>query len=134
MVTFLFPNNINLLGVIILKNNFDQNMINNLKDMMGEKQVDEALSQISPEMIENFSKMMNNNSNSSNNPNFSDIDMATLMKAKSIFNKMKNKKDDPRSNLLNSLKPYMRESRKENIDKYSNLLKMADILENLKDE
>ena len=119
-----------------MNNNFDQNMINNLKSMMGEKQVNEAISQISPEMIENFSKMMNNNSDSSNNSNSgdSDIDMATLMKIKSIFNKVNNKKDDPRTNLLKSLKPYMRDSRKENIDKYSNFLKMADILENFEDE
>ena len=120
-------------------------MLNNLKNMLGEQQFNEAMSKISPEMIENFSNSINSNSTnnnhneqSSNNNNninsnndngfdFDNLDIATIMKLKSILNKMNNKKDDPRSNLLNSLKPYLRESRKENIDKYSNLLKIADL-------
>ena len=121
--------------------NLNNDMLNNLKNMLGEQQVNEAISKISPEMIENFSNAMNSNNNcnehSSNNNNnhnidndnfnFDNIDMATIMKLQTILNKMNNKKNDPRSNLLNSLKPYLRESRKENVDKYSNLLKIADL-------
>ena len=110
-------------------------MLNNLKNMLGEQQVNEAMSKISPEMIENFSNTMNSNNthneqntnNDNDNFNFDNIDMATIMKLQTILNKMNNKKNDPRSNLLNSLKPYLRESRKENVDKYSNLLKIADL-------
>ena len=120
-------------------------MLNNLKNMLGEQQVNEAMSKISPEMIENFSNAMNsnktyneqnsydnndsfnNNQSNENNFNFDNIDMATIMKLQTILNKMNDKKNDPRSNLLNSLKPYLRESRKENVDKYSNLLKIADL-------
>ena len=114
-------------------------MLNNLKNMLGEQQVNEAMSKISPEMIENFSNAMNSNNynehnsnnnnshNDDNNFNFDNIDMATIMKLQTILNKMNDKKNDPRSNLLNSLKPYLRESRKENVDKYSNLLKIADL-------
>ena len=110
--------------------NLDSDVLNNLKNMMGEKQVNDALSQISPEMIENFSKMMSSNNNNSGDDNVNEessndgIDMATLMKLKSAFNNINNA-NDPRSNLLNSLKPYLRESRKENIDKYEKLLRMA---------
>ena len=88
-------------------------------------------------MIENFSNMMNQNNNSqdnkqSNNDNFNgsdfgNIDVETIMKIKKMLDKVNNNKNDPRSNLLNSLKPYMRESRQENIDKYANLLKFAEI-------
>lgn len=134
-------------------NNTNNDMIENLKQMMGEKQVNDALSQISPEMIENFSKMMNNNNNAEN-PNDStdfnnstnsaksnggsennfNIDMETMMKMKAMIDKLNSNQNNPRTNLLNSLKPYMRESRKENIDKYANLLKMADLMSFLNDE
>ena len=119
--------------------NLNNDMLNKLKNMLGEQQVNDAMSKISPEMVENFSNMMNNensekseNYDSSNNTN--NIDMATLMKLKTILDKMNSKKDDPRSNLLNSLKPYLRDSRRENIDKYANLLKMADLASLLNNE
>ena len=44
-----------------------------------------------------------------------------------------NKKDDPRANLLHSLKPYLRDSKKDKVDQYVNLLnisKIADIMNN----
>ena len=44
-----------------------------------------------------------------------------------------NNSNDPRSNLLYSLKPYMRESRKEKVDQYANLLNVAKIADILKD-
>ena len=52
------------------------------------------------------------------------------MKIKSVMEKFNNS-NDPRSNLLYSLKPYLR--RKEKLDQYANLLnvaKMADIFKN----
>ena len=116
---------------------FNNEMMNNLKNIMGEDQVNKAISQISPEMIENFSNMMNQNNNSQDNKqsnndsfngsDFGNIDVETIMKIKKMLDKVNNNKNDPRSNLLNSLKPYMRESRQENIDKYANLLKFAEI-------
>lgn len=110
--------------------NIDENMLNNLKNMVGEDQLNSALFKISPEMVENFSKMMSNSNNNQENTSSTDsgnIDLDTMLKIKSILEKMNNNKNDPRSNLLNSLRPYMRDSRKENIDKYTNLLKMADL-------
>ena len=121
--------------------NIDQNTINNIKNMVDNGNINEAISQISPEMIQNFSKMFSQSNNSNNNQNsnsqnnnfesqenkgnqnnnfdFSNIDMASIMKMASTFNKNSN---DPRSNLLNSLKPYMRNSRKDKIDNYINLM------------
>lgn len=82
----------------------------------------------SPDDLNNlFSSFTNSSSNSENNdPSF---DINTLLKMKSIISTM-NKKDDPRTNLLYSLKPYLRNSRKSKLDQYVNLLnmtKMADI-------
>ena len=107
--------------------NIDENSINKLKDMMNKGDLSDVISQIPPEMLQNFSNMMsssgannsNNNSNNSSNSNFtndstnnfsnnngnnnfdfSKIDMNTIMKMKSIMDKM-NTTNDPRTNLLN---------------------------------
>ncbi len=131
--------------------NFDENTINKLKDMMNKGELNDVISQISPEMIQNFSSMMNNNNpkqvdssntensnannttkNSNNSFDFSNIDMNTILKMKSIMDKMNNS-NDPRSNLLYSLKPYLREGRKEKIDQYANLLNIAKMTELFKD-
>lgn len=141
--------------------NFDTNAINKLKDMMNKGDLNDVISQIPPEMIENLSNMMhansspsinssnqqsnqqsnqnsnqdstqNTNHNSSNNAfDFSNIDMNTILKMKSIMEKISDK-NDPRSNLLHSLKPYLRKGRKEKLDQYANLLNVAKIAELLK--
>lgn len=131
-----------------MANNFDERTMNNIKNMVDSGNLQGAISQISPEMIENFSKMMNNSSSHSQKPNmhsvqnnqqnsantansgfdFSKIDMNTMMKMKSIMENMNNK-NDPSYNLLNSLKPYLRESRQEKVDQYANLLNFSKIAE-----
>lgn len=131
--------------------NIDDNTINNIKNMVNNGNLSEAMSQISPEMIQNFSKMLsnqennqnqepnnnNNNNNNSSNSNdafdFSNIDMNTIMKMSSVMGKMNNSANDPRSNLLNSLKPYLRDSKKGKLDNYMNLLNVAKIAEIMKD-
>ena len=70
---------------------------------------------------------------SNNSFNFNNIDMNTILKMKSVMEKMNNK-NDPRSNLLYSLKPYLREGRKEKLDQYANLLNVAKIAELLKND
>ena len=52
--------------------NFDENTINKLKNMMNKGELNDVISQIPPEMIQNFSSMMQNPSPSqgqSNNSN-----------------------------------------------------------------
>ena len=86
------------------------------------------LSQVSPEMLNNIGNMLNsNNQNSSQNGNFN-LDMNTIMKMKSIMENMNNK-NDPRANLLYSLKPYLRDSKKGKLDQYVNLLNVSKIAE-----
>ncbi len=112
--------------------NIDQNTINNIKNMVDNGDLNGAISQISPEMIQNFSKMFGNTDNSNNsntqNPN-SQIDMNQLM---NLANSFKNQKNDPRSNLLNSLKPYLRDGKKEKLDNYINLINMSKVAEIMK--
>ena len=59
--------------------------------------------------------------------------MNTIMKMSSVIGKINNSKDDPRANLLNSLKPYLRDSKKEKLDNYMSLLNVAKIAEVMKD-
>lgn len=164
---------------MILDNNFDNETMNNIKNLVDNGNISEAISKISPEMIENFSKMMNsnnnnntNNSNNSNNTNttntyktinynqknynannnsnnssnkannntnnkknfdFSQIDMNTILKMKSVMENMNNS-DDPRSNLLYSLKPYLRQTKQEKLDQYVNLLNFSKVAEILKND
>jgi len=129
-----------------------QGLVNNLNNGNNDKQsLNNLLSQVSPEMLNNLSSMLNSNNSNSNTFNSSattdysnsskeasnngfNIDAKTLMKMTSMINAM-NQKDNPGSNLLNSLKPYLRDSRKDKLDQYSNLLnltKLADIMKNEK--
>ena len=59
--------------------------------------------------------------------------MNTIMKLSSALGKMNNK-NDPRTNLLYSLKPYLRDGKKEKLDQYVNLLNVSKIAEILKEE
>lgn len=91
--------------------------------------------------FEEFTSSFNvneNNSNSSNasdssntNP-FSNIDMNTILKIKQVMDKMNDTKNDPRSNLLLSLKPYLKPTRKEKVDQYIKLMSMGSLMENFK--
>lgn len=68
-------------------------------------------------------------SNEQSNP-FGNIDMNTILKIKQVMEKMNQNKNDPRSNLLISLKPYLKPSRKQKVDQYIQLFSMGSIMEN----
>ena len=134
-----------------------QGLVNNLNNGNNDSKqtLNNMLSQVSPEMLNNLSSMLQSNnfsnSNSSNNFNTNsaksnnsgnassssfNLDPETLMKMTSIINMM-NQKDNPGNNLLHSLKPYLRDSRKDKLDQYANLLnlsKIADVMKNEKKE
>ena len=84
---------------------------------------------ISQDSINNFLNMMGNSESNASSPETNGIDMETLLKMKSMMEKMGNTKDDPRSDLLRSLKPYLKESRKGKIDQYVQLMNMGKIME-----
>ena len=118
-----------------------QQMMNNMKNNNSNASssenmdINNVLSHISPEMINTLSSMLNSNSSTSQNSNNSsqnnlNLDINTIMKMKSIMENMNNK-NDPRANLLYSLKPYLRDSKKNKVDQYVNMLnisKIADIM------
>lgn len=96
---------------------------------------------ISPETINAMAQMLKNSNisgnkqgssnkenddNSQNNSTNTNFDFETIMKVKSIMDTL-NKKDDPRSKLLYSLKPYLRKTRQEKLEQYVNLLKITQV-------
>ena len=126
-------------------------IFNNVKNMVDSGNIPEELK----EMLNNFNKdksspapessslpdlssLLNSSNNKSNNTesensNNFNIDINTILKMKSIIEAI-NTKDHPRANLLYSLKPYLRESRKSKLDQYVNLLNMTKIAEIMKNE
>ena len=77
------------------------------------------------DMMNKFSDMMGNSSPENNSSSASpSIDMETILKMKTLMEQM-NRRDTPDSNLLASLKPYLKESRKNKVDQYIGLLNMS---------
>lgn len=100
-------------------NNIDSNNIKTSETQNSEKK---DLSNLD---ISKMLEMLNSNGNKNNNlnqtaPNLGGLDLGTLMNFKNILGGMN--KADPRTNLLNSLKPFLRETRQKNIDTYVTLL------------
>lgn len=73
-------------------------------------------------------KNFDNSSNTTNNP-FENFDMNTFFKMQQIMSSMNDNQNDSRTNLLMSLKPYLKESRKNKVDQYIQLMKMGKIIE-----
>lgn len=81
---------------------------------------------------ENQNNTIDFNSSSSNN-NFN-IDIETMLKIKKAMDKMNTNQNNPRTNLLLSLKPYLKPSRKDKVDQYIKLLNMENMLEIFKQD
>jgi hypothetical protein len=106
----------------------DKDVFNTLSNMLNNNY------DSSKENTYNFVSNAYNNDSSQSNDNlnnfdFSNIDMGTVMKIKNIMDNINSKKNDSRENLLLSLKPYLKPSRKEKLDQYINLLKISSVLE-----
>lgn len=79
-----------------------------------------------PDEVKNIFNNFNSSSGSdkkddTNSDSSPDIDIETLLKMKQIMSSMNSNKDDPRANLLISLKPYLKESRQKKVDQYVKL-------------
>ena len=127
--------------------NIDKNTMDKLNSMLSNGNLNDMISQIPPDAIKNFSNMMSNNntnsstdntdenstntssSNNSTNFDFNNIDINTMMKMKAVMEKMNSHSNDPRTNLLQSLKPYLRDEKKDKLDQYSKLLNMTALME-----
>lgn len=103
-----------------------------MNDMLKNNEVPDSIKS----MLNNFnSNGMSSNSsteqpNSENNSNdMPNFDMDTMLKMKSIIDNMNRSQNDPRANLLKSLKPYLKPSRKDKVDQYIKLFSMGKAFE-----
>lgn len=117
-------------------------MLNNFTKMLNNQEMPDNIKNILNSMNNNSNNTSNNsninsnnnsqnsNQNSSSNNPFGDFDMNTILKMQKIMSSMNNDKQaDYRTNLLMSLKPYLKESRKGKVDQYVQLMKMGKIFE-----
>lgn len=118
----------------------DSDFMNNLANAIKNGNTNENFN---ADTLKNIMNMFNNsNNNSSNSNNFNDFnntdnssnsmpnfDINMLLKMKSIMDKMNSNKNDPRSNLLLSLKPYLKESRKSKVEQYVQLFNMTKVID-----
>lgn len=97
-------------------------MFKKAQSMIQNNQIPDDIKKI----INNFQNSSNNVSNNNqNNNSMPNIDVDTLMKMQNIMSKMKNSENDDMSKLLLSLKPYLRDGKKDKIDEYIQLIKMG---------
>lgn len=94
---------------------------------------------INPDMLKQLLDSFNssngsNDSNKNDNNSNPDIDLDTILKMKTIMEKMNSSKSNSSSNLLLALKPFLRQSRQSKIDQYVQLLKLSPLLEMFKND
>lgn len=139
-----------------MENSNMSDLINNFKDIFNNQSSNTSASKstdsqnnlnITPEMINNLANMLKSSNlssdtnqspkketvNSSSSSENSNIDFSTILKIKNIMDSL-NQNDDARSNLLYSLKPYLRESRQKKIEQYVNIFKFSGIAKLFRNE
>ena len=125
---------INNLNSILKNGNIPDNIkdiISNFSNNSTEEKTNSSSTTIDPNMISSLLSSFNNSSdnNNSNSEQTNNIDIETILKMKTIIEKMNKNQNDPRANLLRSLKPYLRSSRKQKLDQYVKLLSMTNVME-----
>ena len=120
-------------------NNIDMAKLMNMVSKMDKSELEKGL--MNGDMsgvMKKMNDMMKNNEipddiknafNNNGNKDGINIDMDTMIKMKSIIDNMNKGQNDPRSNLLNSLKPYLKPSRKEKVDQYIKIFNMGKAFE-----
>ena len=88
-----------------------------------------------PDDLKDIFNNINSDNKNNNNPNndvssfdLNNIDIQTFLKLKSALDKM-NSQNNPNTQLLLALKPYLKESKKEKLDQYIKLMNISSILE-----
>lgn len=102
-----------------MNDNNMNNIMEQLNQMLNNNSVPDELKAI----VDNLKNSSNDKSSeqSSNDSNSFNIDMGTMLKMKQVMDSINSSKDDPRTNLLLSLKPYLKDSRKKKVEQYIKL-------------
>lgn len=104
---------------MFMNDNNMNNIMEQLNQMLNNNTVPDELKTI----VDNLKNSSNDKSSeqSSNDSNSFNIDMNTMLKMKQVMDSINSNKDDPRTNLLLSLKPYLKDSRKKKVEQYIKL-------------
>lgn len=109
-----------------MSDNDMNNIMNQINSMLKNNEFPDDLKNI----LNNFkNSSSNNSSNESNNSSDPEIDINTILKMKQVMDSINSNKDDPRANLLMSLKPYLKESRQKKVDQYVKLFGLGKAFE-----
>ena len=109
-------------------NNDLYDLIQNIQSKLNSDQSENQNTNVNQNI--DFSSIISNlsgSNNSENTTNNGDFDMNTILKLQKIFFSALNR-NDPKKNLLLSLKPFLRKSRQDKINEYITLLSISDAL------
>ena len=110
-------------------------LLNNLSKNINSSDGNNINPDMLKQLLDNFnSSNGSNDSNKNDNNSNPDIDLDTILKMKTIMEKMNSSKSNSSSNLLLALKPFLRQSRQSKVDQYVQLLKLAPLLEMFKND
>ena len=102
------------------------NIMNQINTMLKNNEFPDDLKNI----LNNLKNSSSNNSSTDNSDSSeSEIDINTILKMKQVIDSINSNKNDPRSNLLMSLKPYLKESRQKKVDQYVKLFGLGKAFE-----
>lgn len=115
-------------------------MINNISDIMNGQQIPDNIKSMLENMMNNANRNSESSSESSsgsssaqssnNSFNPGNIDINTIFKIQNIMNSINNDKENEyRTNLLLSLKPYLKNTRQEKVDQFIKFMKMEKVIE-----
>lgn len=92
-------------------------IFNKFSDILKEKNID-------------LNNIAGGNPPPADNSDFS-LDVNTILKIKDIISKINKNQDCPRNKLLNSLKPYLENDKKEKLDNYIKIANLLSVMEGL---
>lgn len=120
------PNNSNNYNNSKGQTNFVDNMRLNSSHSKESQNYNKYSSTYSQRNSNNYDTDNSSQNNNNINSDFPNIDIETMMKLQGVMSKMKSfNNDDDMSKLLMSLKPYLRNEKKEKVDEYIKLIKMG---------
>lgn len=103
------------------------NLISSIKDKMNESNNNENSSTTSSTINLNLNNDHSNNTENNNNNNNSSFDPELFIKIQKIMSAMNG--NNPKKNLLLSLKPFLRQTRQDKINEYINILNIISALD-----
>lgn len=103
----------------------------NIKDMLNSIMANKSNNNDNSSTINNTTDEKSTDGNTASSPDFSNIDINTILKMQQIMKSMNTEQSNSRANLLRSLKPYLKPSRQSKVDQYIQLLNMGNIFEML---